>query len=153
MKPVRTAARAVILRDGCLLAIKMQDTRGVFYILPGGGQRPGETLEATVRRECMEELGAGVRVLEFAYMREYIGKHHGFARIHRHFHQVETVFRCELEHPDVPGNGNALDPKQVGWDWLRLDGLGCLPFYPKFILPFFRDGGFHPPRPYLGDIN
>jgi hypothetical protein len=36
---VRTAARAVVVRDGRLLAITMRDNEGDFYILPGGGQR------------------------------------------------------------------------------------------------------------------
>jgi len=153
MNPVRTAARAVILQDEGLLTIKMKDNRGVFYILPGGGPQPGETLAAALKRECMEELGAEVRILGFVYIREYIGKHHHFARVHSAFHQLEVVFRCELANPIRRGAGSELDKKQIGWEWLRIDSLHALPFYPRAILPYFRDGGFFPPAPYLGDIN
>jgi hypothetical protein len=35
---VRTAAKAIVVRDDHLLAIKCRGREGVFYILPGGGQ-------------------------------------------------------------------------------------------------------------------
>lgn len=50
----RTAARAVILRDGLLLMI--HTNRG-NYKFPGGGLEPGEDLESALRREVLEETG------------------------------------------------------------------------------------------------
>lgn len=50
----RSAARAVILRDGLLLMI--HTNRG-DYKFPGGGVEPGEDLEAALRREVLEETG------------------------------------------------------------------------------------------------
>ncbi|WP_414148789.1 nucleoside triphosphatase NudI [Erwinia sp. BNK-24-b] len=50
----------VIQNDGELLLCKMASDRGVFpgqWALPGGGMEPGETMEAALRREIMEELG------------------------------------------------------------------------------------------------
>ncbi|MFO7726156.1 MAG: NUDIX domain-containing protein, partial [Oceanipulchritudo sp.] len=91
---IRSAARAIIICDGALLATKMRDHRGVYYILPGGGQLPGETLENTVRRECLEEVGIPVTVVRLLYVREYIGKNHNFSKRHAAFHQLEHVFLC-----------------------------------------------------------
>ena len=34
----RTAAKALIIKDGKMLAIKLNDNGDVFYIMPGGGQ-------------------------------------------------------------------------------------------------------------------
>ncbi len=153
MKPVRTAARALILKERKLLTIKMRDDRGVFYILPGGGQRAGETLEEAVQRECLEELGTPVAVKDFLYIREYIGKNHGFAYIHSRFHQLEAVFSCELLHPHALGGGYETDKKQIGWAWLPLDRIRDVSFYPTAILTYFRNGTFVPPSSYLGDIN
>jgi 8-oxo-dGTP diphosphatase len=79
VKQIRSAARAVIICNGCLLATKMRDQRGVYYILPGGGQQPGETMEDAVKRECLEEVGLKVSVLQLLYVREYIGKNHTFS--------------------------------------------------------------------------
>ena len=76
---VRTAARALIVRDGKLLTTLMHDGNGDFYILPGGGQRHGEALAHTVARECREELGVEVEVGALAYVRDYIGRNHDFA--------------------------------------------------------------------------
>ena len=33
---VRTSAKALVIRNGYMLAIKLQDQDGVFYIMPGG---------------------------------------------------------------------------------------------------------------------
>lgn len=152
-RPVRTAARALVIEEGRLLAIRMQDGASDFFILPGGGQRSGETLEDTVRRECLEELGIEVIPERFAYIREYIGKNHGFSHIHSGFHQLEVVFFARLAG-SMPGNhGHETDRKQVGWAWIPLADLPHVAFYPKDILRGFRNGSFSPEAPYLGDVN
>ena len=33
---VRTSAKALVIKDGCMLAIKLHDSDGDFYIMPGG---------------------------------------------------------------------------------------------------------------------
>ena len=103
MRHIRTAARALIILEQQVLAIKMRDRTGVFYILPGGGQRHGETLREGLERECLEEIGTHVEVGELLYVREYIGKNHEFRNSHHAFHQVENVFRCALPDPDGIG--------------------------------------------------
>ena len=153
MKPIRTAARALIILDGQLLAIKMRDRSGVFYILPGGGQQHGETLTQGLRRECMEEIGTQVEVGELLYIREYIGKNHEFRKFHGKFHQVEHVFRCSLPDPGGIGVGTELDKKQIGVEWIPLDDLKNRRFLPEAIKPFFTDSGFNADKNYLGDVN
>lgn len=153
MKPVRTAARALIFQNGHLLAIKMRDSRGIFYILPGGGQRPGETLRQTVCRECQEELGVEVKAGAFAYVREYIGKNHGFRHIHSQFHQVEVVFYAEIARGAELGRGHEEDKKQVGWSWIPVAELRSQSFYPESIIESLQsEEGLNGER-YLGDVN
>ncbi|UIL54833.1 MULTISPECIES: nucleoside triphosphatase NudI [Pantoea] len=51
----------VIQNEGDFLLCKMASDRGVFpgqWALPGGGMEPDETMEAALRREIREELGA-----------------------------------------------------------------------------------------------
>lgn len=64
----RTAARGVIPRDGRLLMIHTD--RG-DYKFPGGGVEPGESLEAALGRELLEETGR-----ELVGTPEYVGVAH-----------------------------------------------------------------------------
>lgn len=153
MRHIRTAARALIILNDKVLAIKMRDRTGVFYILPGGGQRHGETLRDGLVRECLEEIGTEVEVGELLYVREYIGKNHEFRNSHHAFHQVENVFRCTLPDPDGIGPGTELDKKQVGVEWIPLNDLQNRRFLPEVIKPFFSESGFDPSARYLGDVN
>ena len=43
-----------------------------LWALPGGGQKPGETLAATVRREFLEETSLDIDVADVAYVTESI---------------------------------------------------------------------------------
>ena len=153
MRHIRTAARALIILDQKVLAIKMRDTTGIFYILPGGGQRHGESLKNTLVRECLEEIGTVVKVGELAYVREYIGKNHEFHLSHNGFHQVENVFYCSLPKPNEVDFSSESDNKQIGVEWIKLEDLPMRRLLPKAIKPFFQDGKFREYRNYLGDVN
>lgn len=153
MRHIRTAARALIIREGKLLAIKMRDRTGIFYILPGGGQRHGETLREGLMRECREEIGTEVEVGDLLYVREYIGRNHEFRRSHHAFHQVENVFRCTLPDPDGIGPGSEHDKKQIGIEWLPLADLAQTRLLPEVIKPYFTRDGFEIRTNYLGDVN
>ena len=56
-RQIRTSAKAVIIQNGKLLAIKLNDGKEEWYILPGGGQDCEEMLPRTVEREVREEAG------------------------------------------------------------------------------------------------
>ena len=150
---IRSAARAVVICDGSLLATKMRDSRGVYYILPGGGQQHGETLEEAVKRECLEEVGLKVNVVRMLYVREYIGKNHDFSKRHKAFHQLEHVFLCEVEDASKACPGHETDNYQVGVSWLSIDALQNIRFYPEAIKEYFRSGQPEFPDTYLGDCN
>ena len=153
VKHIRSAARAVIISDGCLLATKMRDRQGVYYILPGGGQQPGETLEQALQRECLEEVGLQVRVVRLLYVREYIGKNHTFSKRHAAFHQIEHVFLCEVDDPKRACPGTVTDNHQIGVSWLSLEAFHNIRFYPEAIKPYLTPAGPAFPSLYLGDCN
>lgn len=54
---VRNAAKALIIKDDKMLAIKISDGKEEWYIMPGGGQDAEELLPETVCREVAEEMG------------------------------------------------------------------------------------------------
>ncbi|MDQ1300067.1 MAG: 8-oxo-dGTP diphosphatase [Patescibacteria group bacterium] len=59
----RTAARAVILDSEGNIAM-LAVTKDGYHKLPGGGVDEGEDLSTALARECMEEVGCEIRVLE-----------------------------------------------------------------------------------------
>ena len=120
-RQVRVSAKALVIRDGCLLAVKLRDADGEFFILPGGGQRAGELLPDAVAREVAEETGLQVRAEEAVFVIEGA---QGEAA-----HRVDIVFRCEYEGPCAARRHS--DCGQIGFEWLPIDGLNRAPLYPS----------------------
>ncbi|MDI6895332.1 MAG: NUDIX domain-containing protein [Bacillota bacterium] len=152
MSAVRVSVRAVIIRDRQLLVTRNRDPWGDYYLLPGGGQHPGETMVSALQRECMEEIGVTVHVGDLLYVREYIGRNHEFAEYDGDVHQVELMFSCALAGEAAPALGSNPDANQVSVVWLDLDELGQYRLYPavlKELIPQTRKGG----PVYLGDVN
>lgn len=121
-RPIRNAAKALIIKDGKMLAIKISDGNEEWYIMPGGGQNLEELLPETVCREVAEEMGIQVIVKELVFVIEGI---HG-----EKFHRVDLVFSCEyigkIDNAVLQGDTN-----QVGYDWLDIKALNLAPLYPS----------------------
>jgi len=159
MRPIRNSAKALIVQDGRLLALEMRDAEGEYFILPGGGQEPGETLSDAVRRECREELDADVLVGDLRLIREFIGRNHDeFADRDADFHAIEFMFACALAPGATLRLGAIPDERQVGVAWLPLGEIEARRFYPRALRPILaqlaRAGDARGNAPiYLGDIN
>lgn len=121
-RKIRTSAKAVIIQNGKLLAIKLNDGKEEWYILPGGGQDSEETLPQAVEREVREEAGIEVRCKDLLFVIEGV---HG-----EDFHRVDLVFLCDYlgEAPDAAPHS---DTNQIGVEWLDLSILNRLPLYPS----------------------
>lgn len=66
---MRISSRAVIVQDNKVLTMfrrKIKDGKvKEYYVIPGGGQDEGESLEETVIRELKEEMNVDIRVLGY----------------------------------------------------------------------------------------
>jgi 8-oxo-dGTP diphosphatase len=153
MRPIRNSAKALIVADNKLLAIKLRDKDGFWYTLPGGGQHPGETLVETLKRECLEEISAEVEVGELRFMREYIGRNHEFAETDGQAHAIEFMFECRLADGAEVGNGIEPDPGQLGVEWLEISQLDNYRLYPLALRPLIGRYGEGDAPIYLGDVN
>lgn len=121
-RQIRNAAKALVIHDGRLLAVKISDGRESWFILPGGGQLPGEQLPQAVCREVAEETGILTRPLDLAFVIEGVRG--------ESFHRVDLVFLCEyLGWADTPALQS--DSGQVGFEWLDLRTLNLAPLYPS----------------------
>lgn len=141
---VRTSAKALVFKDGRMLAVKLRDADGIFYILPGGGQRAGELLPETAEREVAEETGITVRAKDAVFVIEGAqGEPH---------HRVDIVFLCE--DTGLGTGGYQPDHNQIGFEWLDIAALNRLPLYPSRLrrpIMELYDGKAHPV--YLGNEN
>lgn len=153
MRPIRNSVKAIILKDHRLLTIKKHDDEGFYYLLPGGGQEPGEDFLMTLTRECREEIGAEIVVGDIRYIREYIGKHHEFSHVDADVHQVEFMFLCELKAGTDVQEGSVPDQDQIGIEWLPLETLESYRLYPRALRPILAAGKNAEVPIYWGDIN
>jgi len=64
---MRHTIRGIIIKDKKVLLVTGHDAD--FYWTPGGGVEAGETIEETLRREILEELGVTITALKpyFSY--------------------------------------------------------------------------------------
>jgi 8-oxo-dGTP pyrophosphatase MutT (NUDIX family) len=136
--PTRNSAKALIIRDGNLLAVKYADSGGEYYTLPGGGQQHAETLEEALHRECIEELGVQVRNLGLRFIREYIGKDGESSWRDADIHQVEFIFECQLDDGVEPKGGHHKDLTQVDIFWIPISSISEFRFYPKALTRYLN---------------
>ena len=133
---IRTAARALIVREARLLLTHCRDARGDWYTAPGGGQIEGESLPETLVRECREEIGVAVEVVGLRYVRDYIVAQHDFSYLDKAAHQLELFFECTVPANYRAQNGPSPDSCQVGVIWADAEALRTLRVYPERL----RDG-------------
>ena len=153
MKPIRNSAKALIISDNRVLAIKLQDQDGFWYALPGGGQESGESLLEALQRECLEEINCEVMAGELLFLREYIGKNHEFADHDSDTHQLEFMFACDLADGADVRTGTVPDTGQLDIEWLEIDRLDSYRLYPlalRSVIRAHRDGTM---PVYMGDVN
>ena len=137
---LRNSAKAIIRKDNKVLLIQKQHPGNPrFTVFPGGGQEPSETLAEALARECLEEIGAKIRVGDLLYVREYRSWLHEFHNPDRLWHQVEFFFLCELLEPLHPELADNPDPNQQGVIWVEQDMLKSQNLYPKVLREILAD--------------
>lgn len=158
MGVIRISAKAVIVSDGAILLTRNlhpDDPDGDFYLLPGGGQRHGESLTACLRREVREETGYPVAVGDVLWIRDYIGANHEFAEHERDVHQVEVMFSCSIDATADVSEPTEPDSWQLSVDWVPIAGVSRIRIFPSALVPHvvaLAAHGSHGPH-YLGDVN
>ena len=143
MRMIRSSAKALIIKEGKMAAIKIRDAEEEWYIMPGGGQDAEETLKEAVCREVSEELGIAVECKDLLFVVEGV---HGEA-----FHRVDLIFSCEYIG-NMPDAVLHRDTNQVGIDWLDISTLNLQPLYPsklrRQIMNYYQG---KPHKVYLGN--
>lgn len=142
-RQIRISAKALIIQDGKMLAVKIRSGGEEWYIMPGGGQQAEESLQDAVCREVAEETGIRVMPGELAFVIEGI---HG-----EDFHRVDLVFQCAYIG-ETENAAQHQDTNQAGYDWLDIGTLNRTPLYPSRLrrqIMNLYEGRQH--RVYLGN--
>lgn len=147
----RNAVRAVVMRDDALLVQRKEYEHGWFkYTLPGGAPDPGETLEAGLQRECQEEIGTTVEIIELMHVADFFKPRDTDPPSRRQ--QIEFLFRCRVPDDYVARNGSKPDPHQVDVVWLSLGDRTATHLYPGRLRHILTRESYRS-RVYLGLID
>jgi len=148
---IRNAVRAVIVRnDQVLLLKKTGGDRGVRYALPGGAQDLGETLAQALERECLEEIGTAVEILDLMNVADHFKARETDPPSTRHM--VEFLFRCDVPDDYVARNGIKPDKSQIDVVWVNLANLATMRLYPESLSHCLPDSILRETAVYLGTM-
>ena len=144
-RPIRLAARAIILSDNRLLLVNaFPGADSTLWCAPGGGAEPHRSLPDNLAREVHEETGLTIRVGPPALVNEFHNPDTGF-------HQVEVFFRCTL----VAGalSDDWTDPEGIVHRrrWFAQDEMAGIRFKPDSLphVAWARGFGYDPLEPIL----
>ena len=126
--------RAIItVRDKILLCVS--NDKPPIYYLPGGHLNPGETLEAGLKREIMEEAGVKVKAFKF------LGLFENFFRWRNEdHHEINFLYQVTL---------NIKNPREIKCNeshisltWLEIEKLKNFKILPpqiyEYLLGYFK---------------
>lgn len=151
MASIRTAVKALILREGRLLLNHCRNAGGDYYALPGGGQQVGEPLDVALVRECREEIGVTVDVGPLCFVRDHIVANHAHSYVTESPHQLELLFACTLRPGEEPALGPEPDSQQLGIAWLDVQEMLDVTLKPSWLVDVVRAGGIGTLSVYQGD--
>jgi len=152
VSPIRNTVRALIRQDNNILLLRKNGGEGgERFVLPGGGQDLGETLDQALYRECLEEIGTRVEIHDLVHVADCFKPRDTCPRSTRHL--VEYLFACSVPQDYVPLNGQHPDKHQVEVVWASLDVLAGMPLYPRSLARCLADSRPGAAPVYLGTID
>lgn len=133
---LRPSAKAIVVVDHRLLVTRNRtpgDAGPDWYIFPGGGQQPGETLHTALVREVREETGIEVRPGRLLWVRELNVVPQPDWPFDCRDQPIEFMFETDFVHDH--GDPHEVDDYQVGVEWVEPVKLPQLRFYPAAMIP------------------
>lgn len=121
---------AVLVKDNKILVQREKD--GNEYALPGGHVKIGETLEAGLIRETMEEMGVQIECKKLLWSEECFWEWNG-----RQAHNISFYYLVELcDGFEIPDTGEFVlqkDNCNVVIGWMPIEQIQKVTIYPEFL--------------------
>ncbi|MFC1682112.1 NUDIX domain-containing protein [Nanoarchaeota archaeon] len=114
---------AILIEDGKVLCIDTKYEDGEYFLFPGGGLEPGETMAEGAIREMFEETGLIVEVKKLVYVNDWIKDKETDTRVLNMFFLVKKV-GGDIVHGEKD-NGKIKEIK-----WVDINELKNLDFRP-----------------------
>ncbi len=144
---MRQRAGVLAIRNGRIALLERHRAGQQYWVIPGGGVEPGETVEVAAVREAAEELGADVELgpLRVQFDATAPNGAHG-----RHWYFAATLDTDEIE---VVGPELEEDPASGTYEavWVALEDLAACDVRPPEIAELvdqYRQDGW-PPKPVV----
>ncbi len=120
---LRVRVSGLIVRNDKLLMLKHSglNRANIFWAPPGGGQKSGESCEAALKREFLEETGLVIIPQKFLFIHEYI---------EAPLHALELFFLAEVKNGTIQlGEDPEMGDKQIlkALQWMHFDDIKKLP--------------------------
>ncbi|MBS0271890.1 MAG: NUDIX domain-containing protein [Proteobacteria bacterium] len=133
---IHVLSRAVVLDQDHILVCKTRDLPVPFYFLPGGHIEHGESAEAAVMRELLEESGAQSRINRFLGCLEYSFEPGHSSICHNHeynfFFEVESdILKIQKPLPRLEDHIELL--------WLPFREIEYIDFRPEPLKTFLPE--------------
>ena len=134
-RPIRLAARALILHDNRLLLVNAYPAgKSDLWCAPGGGIEPHASIPDNLIREVHEETGLTIAVGPPAMVNEFHDPARGF-------HQIDLYFRCVVTCGRITEDW--IDPENIVTDRRRFarDEMSRIRFKPDSLPRVAWDAG------------
>lgn len=140
---IRVRVGAIIVKDGSILLVKHKKGESVYWLLPGGGVEPKETLQQALAREVKEELSLNTKPEEMVFVSDSINEQEGK-------HIIQIVFNCPVVEGDIKVNP---DHRLVDAAYFKIDEINDLIFRPNIkehLINYLKNGSQS--KVYLGNV-
>ncbi|MFN2569207.1 MAG: NUDIX domain-containing protein [Candidatus Dormibacteria bacterium] len=141
--PIRIRVAVCLCEDQRILLVQHEKRGHRYWLLPGGGVEPGETIMAALERELIEETGLTIEVGRLIIVCEVIDPGR------RHIVNLVFAGRVTGGQLSVGFDGVLVDAR-----WQPRAALGSLEIYPHLAADVNQcwDEGFEGPVRFLGDV-
>ena len=122
-RPIFGVGAIIFEGDKVLLIKRGSPPLEGYWSLPGGAQETGETVEAALKREILEETGLQIEIINFATMVDIIDLDDA-GKARHHYSVADYV--CRITGGELQASGDAADAR-----WVEINDLKNFQLTPK----------------------
>ena len=141
---IRIRVAAILVENGQVLLVQHEKAGRTYYMLPGGGVDPGESLAQALERELQEETGIVICPGDLVLASDAIAPDGSR-------HVLNLCFTATRIDGDLTQGD---DPRIIAVSWVPVADLHTVPLFPDFgtALQAAIAGNFPGRAQYLGNL-